>query len=135
MWNKSIINLLRKRRTGRETIRMSCESLEADGTIEDNYKETSSPVWKNTVQYRDHAEYRNASFSGGRSGCSQDCHWIYEAGDKPVSFDPEDPEKDAQLFFTLASCDPEQHLNNMARLSELLMNEEVVEALTKAETS
>ena len=54
--------------------------------------------------------------------------------DKPVSFDPEDPEKDAQLFFTLASCDPEQHLNNMARLSELLMNEEVVEALTKAET-
>ena len=54
--------------------------------------------------------------------------------DKPVSFDPEDPEKDAQLFFTLASCNPEQHMNNMVRLSELLMNEEVVAALLKAET-
>ena len=52
----------------------------------------------------------------------------------PVSFDPEDPEKDAQLFFTLASCNPEQHMNNMVRLSELLMNEEVVAALLKAET-
>ena len=52
--------------------------------------------------------------------------------EEPVSFDPEDPEKDAQLFFTLASCNPEQHLNNMMRLSETLMNEELVAELLKA---
>ena len=51
----------------------------------------------------------------------------------PVSFDPNDPEKDAQLFFTLASCNPDQHLNNMMRLSEMLMNEELVAELLKAE--
>ncbi len=54
--------------------------------------------------------------------------------DKPVSFDPEDPEKDAQLFFTLASCNPEQHLDNMMKLSEMLMNEDVVKALAEAKT-
>ena len=53
--------------------------------------------------------------------------------EKPVSFDPNDPEKDAQLFFTLASCNPDQHLNNMMRLSEMLMNEELVAELLKAE--
>ena len=52
--------------------------------------------------------------------------------EKPVSFDPEDPEKDAQLFFTLASCDPEQHLNNMMCLSKILMNEEMVAELLQA---
>ena len=52
--------------------------------------------------------------------------------DKPVSFDPDDPEKDARLFFTLASCNPNQHLDNMTRLSEMLMNEELVEELLDA---
>ncbi len=55
--------------------------------------------------------------------------------EKPVSFDAEDPEKDAQLFFTLASCNPDQHLNNMSRLSELLGNEEVIAELKKAKDS
>ena len=45
------------------------------------------------------------------------------------------PELDAQLFFTLASCNPEQHLDNMSRLSEMLMNEDLVEELAQAKTS
>ena len=52
--------------------------------------------------------------------------------EKPVSFDENDPEKDAQLFFTLASCNPDQHLNNMMKLSEMLMNEDVVKALAES---
>lgn len=56
----------------KDAIRMSCESLEADGTVEANYK-------------------------------------------------------DATLFFTLASCNPEQHLDNMSRLAEMLSNEELIE--------
>ena len=53
----------------------------------------------------------------------------------PVSIDPGDPELDVQLFFTLASCNPEQHLDNMSRLSEMLMNEDLVEELAQAKTS
>ncbi len=40
--------------------------------------------------------------------------------------------KDAVLFFTLASCNPDQHLDNMSRLAEMLSNEELVEELKKA---
>lgn len=48
---------------------------------------------------------------------------------KPVQFDPNDREKDARLFFTLAATNNEEHLNNMVQLSELLMNEELVKDL------
>ncbi len=47
----------------------------------------------------------------------------------PVAFDDNDREKDARLFFTLAAVNHDQHLNNMMQLSELLMNEEVVNDL------
>lgn len=49
--------------------------------------------------------------------------------DEPVYFDEEDKTKNAQLFFTLAAVDNDKHLDNMTRLMELLMNEEVVEEL------
>lgn len=52
----------------------------------------------------------------------------------PVSFSPGDTEKDAQLFFALAALDSTQHLNNITQLSELLMNEEIVEALKTVKT-
>lgn len=48
---------------------------------------------------------------------------------KPVSFDVNDKEKDARLFFTLAANSHEEHLNNMMQLSEMLMNEELVKEL------
>ncbi len=54
--------------------------------------------------------------------------------EEPVHFDPEDPEKDARLFFVLASADHEKHLENMMRLSEMLMNEELVEELLEAKS-
>lgn len=44
-----------------------------------------------------------------------------------VNFD--DPEKNAQLFFTLAAKDPAAHLKNIQRLSELLMKEGVIDSL------
>ena len=54
---------------------------------------------------------------------------------KPVSFEPGNPEMEAQLFFTLASCNPDQHLDNMSRLSEMLCNEQLVAELAEAETT
>ena len=54
--------------------------------------------------------------------------------EKPVSFDPGDPEKDATLFFTLAASDSDQHMANMVRLSEMLMMDGVADALKAART-
>lgn len=51
--------------------------------------------------------------------------------EKPVHFDPNNTEMDARLFFVLASVDHEKHLANIMALSEMLMNEELVEDLLK----
>ena len=53
----------------------------------------------------------------------------------PVHFgDPNDPETDAQVFFTLSDVDPESHLQNMQRLVQVMSNEDVVERLKKIES-
>ncbi|MDO4500584.1 MAG: PTS sugar transporter subunit IIA [Erysipelotrichaceae bacterium] len=54
---------------------------------------------------------------------------------EPVVFDPNDPEKNARLFFTLAAVDSDKHLQNMMMLSELLMKDGIIEDLLKAETA
>lgn len=54
--------------------------------------------------------------------------------EKEVDFDPEDPEKKARLFFSLAATDHEKHLENIQQLMDVLMNEEIVEALLEAKT-
>lgn len=49
-----------------------------------------------------------------------------------VYFDENDPDKNAKLFFVLASSNHEEHMNNMMALTSVLMNEEVVNELLKA---
>lgn len=116
----------------REAIRMSCESLEEDGSVEANYKEDIITCVEKYGPYiviiPDVAMPHSQENAKGvnKTGVG------FMKLEKPVSFDPEDPDKDARLFFTLASCNSEQHLQNMARLSELLVNEDAVKALLEA---
>lgn len=51
-----------------------------------------------------------------------------------VDFDPNDPDKKASLFFSLAAKDHEKHIENITQLMETLMNEELVDALLKIDT-
>lgn len=46
-----------------------------------------------------------------------------------VIFDENDPEKNASLFFTLAAQNSEEHMANIANLSEMLMTDGLIEAL------
>lgn len=52
----------------------------------------------------------------------------------PVRFKEGDPDYDARLFFTLASLDGDQHMHNIMQLSEMLMNQDVVNALLDAQS-
>ena len=117
----------------KDAIRMSCEVLEADGTVESNYKEDIIACVEKYGPYI--VIMPNVAMPHSQE-CAKGVNKTAIAFMKvkePVVFDPEDPDKEAVLFFTLASCNPEQHLDNMSRLSELLMDEEVVEELIKAE--
>lgn len=52
---------------------------------------------------------------------------------QPVHFDENDPEKDARLFFMLASNDSEAHLNNMMQLADMLSNDDLVADLLECQ--
>ena len=116
----------------REAIRMSCESLEADGTVEGNYKEDIIACVEKYGPYIVIMPDVAIPHSQENAKGVHKTAISFMKLEKPVSFDPGDPQKDARLFFTLASCNPEQHLQNMARLSELLMNEKAVQELLEA---
>ena len=119
---------------GREAIRMSCEVLEADGTIEENYKEDIIACVEKYGPYIVIAPNIAMPHSQeGTAGVNRTAIGFMKL-EKPVSFDENDPEKDAQLFFTLASCNPDQHLQTLMKLSKMLMNEDVVKALVKAKS-
>lgn len=53
-----------------------------------------------------------------------------------VSFgvDEDGEEKKARLFFTLAACDPEVHLENIRQLAGLFCNTDLLDALMAAQT-
>ena len=50
---------------------------------------------------------------------------------QPVSFDANNSEKDASVFFTLAARDADEHLKNMRKLWKMLTNEELCADLLK----
>jgi PTS system ascorbate-specific IIA component len=117
-----------------EAIRMSCKSLEADNTVDSGYAEQIIDCVNKYGPYivlmpgvaMPHTQE-------GARGVQKTAIGFMKL-EKPVSFDPADPEKEAVLFFTLAACDSDQHMKNMVRLSEMLLNEELVKELMKAET-
>lgn len=52
----------------------------------------------------------------------------------PVSFEEGNPEKDAQVFFTLSSTNSDEHLENMQKLYTILTNNEALEKLKAINT-
>lgn len=119
----------------KEAIRMSCEPLESDGTVEENYKDE---IIRCVEKYGPYIVIMPMVAMPHSQEGAEGVHKTAISFMKlknPVSFEPGNPEMDAQLFFTLASCNPDQHLANMSRLSDMLMNEDLVEELKKAETA
>lgn len=117
-----------------DAIRMSCEVLELDGTVEENYKEDIIECVKKYGPYI--VITPNVAMPHSQE-CAKGVHKTaisFMRLEQPVSFEPGNEELDAQLFFTLASCNPEQHLDNMTRLAEMLMNEELLEELAQVST-
>ena len=115
-----------------DAIQAACEPLLADRTIEQQYVEAIISCIEEYGPYiviaPDIAMPHSTESAKGVNGTAIGFMKVKH----PVSFDKEDREKDARLFFTLASIDHEQHLSNMMRLSELLMNESIVSALLDA---
>lgn len=54
---------------------------------------------------------------------------------EPVHFgDPDEPETDAQVFFTLSDVDPDEHLKQMQKLMVVMTNDDAMERLKNMES-
>ena len=117
----------------RDAVRAACAPLLADGTIEKEYPEIIIQKVEELGPYIviapniciPHAE------RGRGVHATAMCFMKTE---KPVSFDPNDPDKDARIFVVLAATDDEVHLNNLMQLSETLSDEAIVDKLLQAKT-
>jgi len=115
----------------KEAIKLSCKPLEADGTVGDNYADL---IIECVEKYGPYIvlfpHYAIPHSTEDAEGVTQSAIGFMKL-QKPVSFDPDDPEKDAEVFFTLAAKDKDQHVENMEQLFDMLSNEALLEDLLK----
>lgn len=114
-----------------DAIRKACSSLIADNTVESNYPEDIIECIKK------YGPYIVIAPLVAIPHCQENAKGVNNTAvgfmklNKPIAFDENDRELDAQLFFTLASQNPEKHLENLTALTEILCNEDLLEELKK----
>ena len=117
----------------RDAVRAACAPLLADGTIEKEYPEIIIEKVEELGPYIVIAP--NICIPHAERGRGvNDTAMCFMKTEKPVSFDPNDPDKDARIFVVLAATDDEVHLNNLMALSKTLSDEDIVAKVLEAKT-
>ena len=117
----------------RDAVRAACAPLLSDGTIEKEYPEIIIQKVEELGPYI--AIAPNICIPHAERGRGvNDTAMCFMKTEKPVSFDPNDPDKDARIFVVLAATEDEVHLNNLMQLSETLSDEAIVDKLLQAKT-
>ena len=119
-----------------EAVRLSAESLVADGSVgEDYYQQIVSCIEK-------YGPYVVFEHYVAMPHSQETASGVHKTGigfmrvKEEVSFgcDEDGEEKVAKLFFTLAACNPDEHLNNIQQLMDVFCNEPLLDALMEANT-
>ena len=122
--------------TWQEAVRMSAESLVEDGSVSpDFYKQIIACIEK-------YGPYVVFDHNVAMPHTTENAEGAYKTGigfmvcEKMIDFvEDEDGEKnEANLFFTLSSANPEEHMNNIQQLSSIFMNDDLLDALAAART-
>lgn len=120
--------------TWQEAIRMSCKTLEQDNSVDPSYaEEIIACVTKYGPYIVLMPNVAMPHATENAMGVNKTAIAFMKV-EEPVLFEDNGSKKSAQLFFTIASCDSEKHLQNMQMLCELLTNELLIEELAKAKT-
>lgn len=116
-----------------EAIHMSCEPLLKDGSINENYVQSIISCIEEYGPYI--VIIPNVAMPHSQiteDGVNKTAISFMKL-EKPVSFVEGDSEKDAIIFFTVASCDKEQHMENIVMLASIFENNELIKELIKIE--
>jgi len=117
----------------RDAVRAACQPLIDAGIAEDIYPKEIIKKVEELGPYIVIA--LNICIPHAQEGLGvHDTAMCFMKTERPVHFDPNDPEKDAQIFVVLASVNNAVHLENLAQLSEALSDEDLVAKLLEAKT-
>ena len=122
--------------TWQEAVRLSTESLIADGSVSpDFYKQIIECIEK-------YGPYVVFDHNVAMPHTTENAEGAYKSGvgfmvcEKMIDFgeDEDGEKKEANLFFTLSSANPDEHMENIAQLSSIFMNDDLLDALAAART-
>ncbi|MCI1965775.1 MAG: PTS sugar transporter subunit IIA [Oscillospiraceae bacterium] len=116
-----------------DSIRKSCESLVKDGTVDEIYAEEIIACIKKHGPYIVILPGLALPHSTENAKGAHTTAIGFMKTSVPVHFEEGNPAKDAQIFFTLSSTNPDEHLSNMQKLYAVLTNEKALEMLKKVE--
>lgn len=115
--------------TWEQSVAAACQPLIADGSISEEYIESIISSVNKFGPYVVIAP--NICIPHAQAGGPG----VYRSAismmvtQKAVSFEPGNLERDARLFFVLAANDPQEHLDNLVKLVDMLSDEELVAKL------
>jgi PTS system ascorbate-specific IIA component len=122
--------------TWQEAIRLSAESLVDDGSVDaDYYKQIVACVEK----YGPYVVFEHNVAMPHTQENAEGAHKTgigFMVSEKMIDFgeDEDGEKKEANLFFTLSSTNPDEHMNNIQQLSAIFMNDDLLDALAAART-
>jgi len=119
-----------------EAVKLSTESLIADGSVSDNYYQQIVDCITKYGPYVVYDDFVAMPHS------QENAEGVYKTGigfmrvKEAVSFgkDEDGEEKFAKLFFTIASCNPDEHIDNITQLMGIFQNPPLLHALVEANT-
>lgn len=129
IYEKNHYSFRKSAKDWRDAIRLSCKPLEEDGTVDPQYaEEVIASVEKFGPYIIIMPDIAIPHAIHNAIGANNTAISFLKLED-PVSFEEGDSDKDVKVFFTLVATNPDEHLINMQKLSELLNNEEAVARL------
>lgn len=119
-----------------EAVKLSTESLIADGSVSPDYYQQIVNCITKYGPYVVYDDYVAMPHSQENASGVHKTSIGFMRVKEPVDFGPdEDGEhKLAKLFFTLASCDPNEHIDNITQLMSIFQNAPLLHALIDANT-
>ena len=122
--------------TWQECVKISTESLIADGSVsEDFYKQIIACIEK-------YGPYMVFEHNVAMPHTTENAEGVFKTGigfmrcKKLIDFgkDEDGEQKEANLFFTLCAANSDEHMNNIQQLASIFANEPLLDALAAADT-
>ncbi len=125
-----------ERVTWQEAVRLSAESLVADGSVDADYYQQIVDCITKYGPYVVFDHYVAMPHSQENAAGVHKTGIGFMVSKQVVDFgeDEDGEKKEAKLFFTLAACNPDEHMNNIQQLMGVFTNEELLDALMEANT-